>query len=609
MRRVFLIGMVLVMARAAVGQVEPRATAPETGNDVNAAFGKCPARGCELDLTGAVIDCSRTDGGSCFPAGNGVWLRGSAGTVFRATNANISSILSNSDRSGRQEYWFASGIALTSRNSHISGAALDLQSVFVNSYLRDSVILSNANTWAARFQNNGATHQGFGPFLSENNWYTGQRAAGSEGLLINDQKGGGNFADFTSIGDTFENFDSSSTGVAIESNSGQLSNLYFLQPHWESGNNIGFDLGAVRNVTIDSPLFAGCCGAQAAIRIRPGAANIWVRNLQSSWRYAIVDQINGRSVAAGVSGPALVAQYAIGPPEIAGWNTRGFIFAGNPGGELEIMHPGAEELRMSGTGGAGERMEQIFYQTGDASPAFGLRNDGIILEGQGGASAPEFCIGERHGVPGNWGISDGSCRKSYFLVRNSGVNVVTPLRVGDGGSASATLDVAGSARVSGSVTLPSLAGAQVLGTDASGKLVRGAATGSSHHVFMVSGQRSSYNMGDWYTFASTGSPPTGVWRLMASVYQDGAAECHSYGSVDVSLKWHDARGEEQTTTASVTFSPAPAGGFPAATPGGTGLMALSSATSIQVRVQYRPGSGCTGGGSTYTAIADAEQVQ
>ena len=607
MYKAFLIGLMLVMTKALFGQTQ--GAKPDVGSDLGGALVKCPAGGCELDLPGSVMNCSHTDGGSCFPAGNRVWLRGTAGTVLKATDANISSILSNSDATGHQEYWFASGIALTSQNSRISGAALDLQSVFVNSYLRDSVIFANANTWAARFQNNGATHQGFGPFLSENNWYTGQRTAGSKGILINDQEGGGNFSDFTSIGDTFENFDAASTGVSIMSKSEQLSNLYFLQPHWESGNSIGFDLGAVRNVTIDSPLFAGCCGAQTAINIQSGSANIWVRNLQSSWRNAIVDQINHRTLAAGNGGPALIAQYAVGPPEIPGWNTRGFIFAGNPGGELEIMHPGSDELRMSGTGEPDQQMEQVFFRIGDGYPAFGLRNDGLILQGQGGTSAPEFCMGERHGAAGYWGIFDANCQKSYFFLHNSAANVVTKLRVGDADQASATLDVAGSARVGGSLTLPELANAQALSTDSSGKVIRALSPEPSHHVFLVSGQHDSYNSGNWYTFHTADSSPSQVWRLMASVYQDNRASCSSYGSVSISLKWIDARGEEQTTTSAASFAPAPANGFPTATPGPVGLIALSSNSPIQVRVQYQSGSGCASGGSTYTAIADAEQLR
>jgi hypothetical protein len=609
MRGVLLCALVLVVASTALGQTQTEPTKLEGVSDLGGALGKCPNNACELDLWGSAMKCTRTDGGACFAVGNGVWLRGTPGTVLKATDANISSILSNADPSGNQEYWFATGIGVTSQNSRITGAALDLQSIFVNSYLRDSVIYANANTWAARFQNNGSTHQGFGPFLSENNWYTGQRTVGSKGVLINDQPGGGNFADFTSIADTFENFDKASTGVSIVSNSGQLTNIYFLQPHWESSNAIGFDVGAARNVTIDSPTFGGCCSAQTAIQIESGAANVWVRNMQSSWANAIVDKINGRTITTGTGGPALIAQYAIGPPATTGWNNRGFIYAANPGGELEIMRPGQEELRMSGTGEPGQWMEHVFYGVSDSNPTYGLRNDGLILQGQGGTSPLDFCIGERHGTRGYWGIFDGNCKNSYFFLRSSSANVPTALRVGDANAATATLDVAGSATVSGNLTLTGLPNAQLLGTDSSGKVVSAGTPAASAHVFLATARNGSYNAGNWYTFYTTGSSATQVWRLMASVYQDNSATCSSYGAVNIGLKWTDARGVEQITSSNVTFAATPAGGFPTATPDPVGLIALMPNSAIQVRVQYKAGVGCSGGGSTYTAIAEAEQLQ
>lgn len=625
--------------------------------NLSTALSSCGAA-CVLDMANNGQSCTRTDGVACWSTPNNAMVRNS---LLTATGATVPSILTNADHSGNQEYWFASGLGITSSRSTVSTAALDLQSVFVNSYLRDSVIWNNANTWAAKLHNNGTTHQGFGPFLSENNWYTGTSEAGSKGVWISDESGGGNISDFTSLADTFENFDPANWAVQTTSTNGQLNNLYFLQPHLESTSN-GFDIGGARNITLESPAFGGG-GGTTAVQIENGVQNVCVRNMQSSWTNAIVDNINSRTVTAGAGGPALVAAYCVGPSYSATWNTRGFVYAGNPGGELEIMHPqsGAvvEDLRLSGTGGSAQPLQQVFYNVGDANPSMVLRNDGSIQYGQGGSSAADFAVGERHGSTGYWGVfnSSGTYNSIFSNVpgaSGSQINIPGYLRVGDVTTTAppATAYVDGTFEATGAVTLPALTTAGLVTTTSGGALgseasvpaaqggtgttnltgiryanggsadtaataaqlsaalgvagVAGSGALGTNSTLLLTGQ---YAAVGYQTLATTGSSATQLWEITAFAYQDSAVTCTgSYGSFSVKLKWSDARGSGLSYSSStVTFVASPVN----TTQVGLGpfLLNISPNTAIQVEGQYTAGTGCSGNGSTYTMTAFARQLK
>lgn len=129
----------------------------------------------------------------------------------------------------------------------------------------------------------------------------------------------------------------------------------------------------------------------------------------------------------------------------------------------------------------------------------------------------------------------------------------------------------------------------------------------SMHGFSVAGQYAAYSGGNWFTLYTTSSATTQLWRLSATLMQDSSVTCSSYGTASIGFEWTDARGVMQTSSTVLTFAVTPAGGFPVSV-GPSGPITLSPNSPIQVSVQYTPGSGCSGNGSTYTASAVAEQL-
>lgn len=143
---------------------------------------------------------------------------------------------------------------------------------------------------------------------------------------------------------------------------------------------------------------------------------------------------------------------------------------------------------------------------------------------------------------------------------------------------------------------------------AAGQTFPGSGSNAGVHGFSAAGQSAAYNGGNWVTLSTTGSSPTQEWRLSATLMQDSSVTCATYGTASIAFEWTDARGVMQTSSANLTFAAAPAGGFPLSL-GPSGPIRISPGTPILVSVQYTPGTGCGGNGSTYTANAVAEQLQ
>jgi hypothetical protein len=112
--------------------------------------------------------------GSQLVIPNGVGLLGSgpASTIIKALNTfNADSMITNQNKDGTQEYAFIESLAVDANKAAGAvcvTAAVDFVSLFINSYVRDTIIFNSSNV-GLRI----ASASGMGPVLIENTWVIG----------------------------------------------------------------------------------------------------------------------------------------------------------------------------------------------------------------------------------------------------------------------------------------------------------------------------------------------------------------------------------------------------------------------------------------------------
>lgn len=128
--------------------------------------------------------------GSQITIPNGVGIRGAgpSSSVIKATNSfSAASMIANETQDGTQEYAFLEGLMIDGNKGGgavCSTAVVDFVSLFINSYLRDVVILQASNVGLRL-----AARNGMGPVLIENCWVL---RSNGHNVLLEEEVGNGN---------------------------------------------------------------------------------------------------------------------------------------------------------------------------------------------------------------------------------------------------------------------------------------------------------------------------------------------------------------------------------------------------------------------------------
>ena len=189
------------------------------------------------------------------------------------------SLITNLNRDGTQEFVFLDGLQIDGNQAGgavCSNAVVDLVSVFVNSYVRDCVILNGSNVGLRIAADN--TPGGMGPIIVENTWVAnclGDNVVGEETVSNTGACAGIYFNHLTSENQGANKAAIRLTGLG-HATQWQLTNI-----HIEMGtatNRIGIKLDGVSHCLIDGvQLLRGGGTATAGIQITNVVSNVGIQ--------------------------------------------------------------------------------------------------------------------------------------------------------------------------------------------------------------------------------------------------------------------------------------------------------------------------------------------
>jgi len=167
---------------------------------------------------------------------NGVVLRGDnpANTILRAAPTfNNTSLVKNQNQDGTQEYAFLQGLTIDGNSGTgavESEAVVSWGSLFINSYIRDVIILGGSSVGLHIFAS--GTPGGMGPILVENTWVFSNA---SHNVLVEDgATNTGAIAGLVFVNLTSENQGSNSSAIYLKGR-GLFGQCNFIQTHIEMG--------------------------------------------------------------------------------------------------------------------------------------------------------------------------------------------------------------------------------------------------------------------------------------------------------------------------------------------------------------------------------------
>jgi hypothetical protein len=129
-------------------------------------------------IAGATLTCKVTGGAAGITLGNAARLVGASygsGNLYQViahASCNISSLVTNVDHTGGQEFCYIENLfALAQTGAVVAVALIDFVGLFVNSYVRDCVLSCN-NAAPTGLRIRGGTSTGMGPVVVDNVWVT-----------------------------------------------------------------------------------------------------------------------------------------------------------------------------------------------------------------------------------------------------------------------------------------------------------------------------------------------------------------------------------------------------------------------------------------------------
>ena len=238
-----------------------------------------------------------------IPNGVGIVGAGPTATVIRAAAGfSGSSLIRNKGQDGTQEFAFLESLQVDGNKGTgavCSTAVVDLVSLFINSYVRDVVVLNGSNT-GIRF----AATNGMGPVYVENLWVL---HSGGDNLLVEEIAGNSQ----ASVGMLFVNVTSEHQGSnssAIHLKGlGHSAQYHFVNVHIEQGTaatgRTAIKVDGVSHVLIDgAQILADVSTVSGGIVITNSPSNVGIQ-VRGVYNPNLVnpilsDQLNGTTVAA-----------------------------------------------------------------------------------------------------------------------------------------------------------------------------------------------------------------------------------------------------------------------------------------------------------------------
>lgn len=236
---------------------------------------------------------------------NGVGIRGAgpSATVFRAApHYTASSLIQNQNQDGTQEFAFLESLQVDGGRglgANCSTAVVDLVSLFINSYVRDVIVLNGSNV-GLRF----AATNGMGPIFIENVWVVNN---GGDNVLVEETPGNSQAAvGLCFVNLTSEHQGSNSSAIHLRGHGG-LSQTHFINVHIEQGTaatgRTAITLDGAPHTLIDgAQILADVTTVSGGILITNNIANVGIQingvynpNLINP---IIRDQLNNATVAA-----------------------------------------------------------------------------------------------------------------------------------------------------------------------------------------------------------------------------------------------------------------------------------------------------------------------
>lgn len=165
---------------------------------------------------------------------NGVGLRGAgpASTYLKALNSfNSDSLIANEDQAGTQEYAFLESLTVSGNKGGgavCSTAVVDFVSLFINSYIRDVIILDGSNVGLRL-----AARNGMGPFLVENCWVL---HSNGHNVLVEEEVGNANAWKGLCVINLASEHQASGKSAIYLKGLGRASQWNFFQTHIEQVN-------------------------------------------------------------------------------------------------------------------------------------------------------------------------------------------------------------------------------------------------------------------------------------------------------------------------------------------------------------------------------------
>jgi hypothetical protein len=250
-----------------------------------------------------------------------------------ASTANISAAICNGDTTGSQEYFaLASVFVMDNASATVSGALVDLQAVFVPSYIRDSVILPAGHVGLRLRDVSGF---GFGPFNCDNCWLNGQAIAGSQPLVIQSVASGGSLSNVNFFGGAIEHAGTGQFEAVVDGTAGpagSINSINFFGTYCENSFAASscFKFKDTGNWNLIGVTVDGIAGADV-VNIAQSAANRAgvgiIHNLRDINGYTnlVNDTIRSTTIASAPNNGS-VPLYVFTNP---GFTVAPFIFGGN----------------------------------------------------------------------------------------------------------------------------------------------------------------------------------------------------------------------------------------------------------------------------------------
>lgn len=232
--------------------------------------------------------------------GQGFYADGYPTGISLATTANVSAVIANGQTDGTQEFFWIENLFIQGHPSAICPTLVDIQSVFINSGIRNCVI-DNPPAIGLHFRGaSGGSVGGLGPFVVDNCWVNGENTPNARPVVIETQ-GTNPPGQITFVGCAIEH---QGTGVGqklveIDGHGSLINGIKFVNTYFENHNMPGANLSSIGisirdcdGCSIDNCTVGGLAGADFINISQSGAnidANISVINTRN---YTFTNHIN-----------------------------------------------------------------------------------------------------------------------------------------------------------------------------------------------------------------------------------------------------------------------------------------------------------------------------